>query len=153
EGAAHVRLVWQDGKTRYALRLPYDNGQPELVASDSRGPAGLAARDEAAVALDHSQRKARLAAGKAERRLPRSPQLDVVGLGMTRAKVQAVVPRGQMVRPVPLADGVRLMFFTPNNPNATHAAREMFLRFGADGTVAEIRVRYQIGPRPADKDH
>jgi hypothetical protein len=153
DNPAHLHLVWQDDLTRYTLRLPYDNQAPELVISDSRGPDTFPARAKAAVAFDVAQRKARFEAGKPHQRLPRSLLLDSVSLGMPRPKAVALLPRGQTVRTSQLADGVNLIFLSQPGTNATHAARQMFVRFGPGDTVAEVRVRYQIGPRQADKEH
>src|SRR5204863_9258042 len=91
-----------------------------------------------------------LESGNPRTRLARClPGLDGVKLGMSRDEVQEALPRNsQTVRQQPLADGVNLLFLTEAPAQATFHARQLFVRF-RDGRVAEVRARYQEGPRPA----
>src|SRR5262249_1094267 len=89
-------FVWEDARTRYTLRLPYDTVQPvELEASDRQGQDRLAEREATAVALDRRERKQRLDAGKPFVRLTRA--LERIRLGMKRTEVRQSLPRGQAV--------------------------------------------------------
>lgn len=150
----HFNLIWQDGNTRLTLQLPNEDERgTDLVFSDTRTGDQLKSRTDIAIANDQAQRKARLAAGKARQRLPRSLHLDGVKLGMPKAQVLTALPRGRLVRQTPMADGVSMLFLTQPEPNATHSARQMFVRFGPDDKLAEIRVRYNAGPQKPDKEH
>jgi hypothetical protein len=142
-------LTWEDKQTRVRLRLPYGAEGPELRVEDARGPEGLKDREETTARRDRAERRARLESGRPQTRLTRwLLGLDGVKLGMRREEVQATLPRNsQAVRQQPLTDGVNLLFLTEAPPEATFHARQMFIRY-RDGRVAEIRARYQEGPRP-----
>jgi hypothetical protein len=140
-------LAWEDARTRLELRLPNTEAKaPELVAKDRPGAADVAERAAAADRFDQARRKARLDAGQAWTWLPRFLHVDQVQLGQTRAKALNNLPQSQSIRRQEIPGGVSLLFFNDPSPQATHAARQMFVHFGADGRVAEIRVRYQEGP-------
>ncbi|HZY85912.1 MAG TPA: hypothetical protein VFE78_13840 [Gemmataceae bacterium] len=142
--------TWEDAKTRVKLRVPFDEKSPELVVADARGPAALAARAEEAARFDKEYRAARLKAGKPLTRLARSfPSIndmpfEAVALGTPRAEALAALPRSQSIRHTALADGVSLLF--AGESGSKLAARQMFVRFGPDDRVAEVRVRYQDSP-------
>jgi hypothetical protein len=150
----HLALIWEDAPTRFTLRLPYDVAvAPEFVAEDQRGAEDAAKREEAAVSFDRKRRQARLAAGKPNSRINRSLTVEVAGgvnlgvsLGMTKAQVQAV-PTGKHVRKFDIPGGVSFLCLNPAPGTVTHWARQIFVRFGADDRVAELRVRYQEGPK------
>ena len=144
-------LTWQDETTRLRLRLPFEDKSPELVAEDSRGPSALKTRLEAAAAFDRRERQQRLAAGKPHERLARFVQLpshgiDDLRLGMTREQVQAILPGARSLRVMALSDGFNVLFLNEPPVTATYWPRQLFVRFGSDNRVAEIRVRYQEGP-------
>ena len=144
-------LTWQDETTRLRLRLPFEDKSPELVAEDSRGPSALKTRLEAAAAFDRRERQQRLAAGKPHERLARFVQLpshgiDDLRLGMTREQVQAILPGARSLRVMALSDGFNVLFLNEPPATATYWPRQLFVRFGSDNRVAEIRVRYQEGP-------
>lgn len=147
-------ILWQEGNTRFTLRLSNDDQHgSHLVIADSRGPEGLKDRLATVAANDRVARTARLAAGTPLKRLPRALHLENIHLGMPKAQALAALPRGQLVRQLPMADGVSLMLLNQPDPQATECPRQMFVRFGPDDKVAEIRVRYQKGPRAPDKEH
>ncbi len=149
-------LTWEQGSTRTRLRLPYDQRSPELVVEDTRGPAAGAERALAAQQRDREERQARLAAGKPQVRLPRTLevnapvtnglQVEGLQLGMTREEALATLPGSASVRRQALSDGVNLLFTAEPPLSAPYWARQMFVRFGPDNRVAEVRVRYQEGP-------
>lgn len=144
-------LTWQDETTRLQLHLPFEDKEPELVAQDSRGPDALKTRVEAAAAFDRKERQERLAAGKPHERLARFVQLpshgiDNLRLGMTREQVQATLPGARSLRVLALSDGLNVLFLNEPPATATYWPRQLFVRFGTDNKVAEIRVRYQEGP-------
>ncbi|HTU21715.1 MAG TPA: hypothetical protein VMG10_27000 [Gemmataceae bacterium] len=150
-GGGLFTLTWQDTATRLQLRLPFEDKAPELVAEDSRGPSALKTRIEAAAAFDHQERQQRFAAGKPHERLARflalpSHGIDAVRLGMTREEVQAALPGARSLRVMPLSDGLNILVLNEPPATATYWPRQLFVRFGTDNRVAEIRVRYQEGP-------
>jgi hypothetical protein len=153
----YLSLTWEDPRTRFTLRLPYsDQEAPEFVAEDRRGTLAAAERAEAAAAFDKERRRARLAAARPHVRLARSIPLEAyplqaVSLGMGRAKALVALPRRQKVRQLEIPDGVSLLFLDEIPATATHWPRQAFVRFGPDGRVAEIRVRYEDGLRPESK--
>jgi hypothetical protein len=152
-------LTWEQAPTRVRLRVPFDHA-PELTVEDTRGPEGAAARVAAAQAMDREERQARLAAGKALKRLPRTLEVNAAAtsglqaeglqLGMTREEALERLPTSQGMRQQPLSDGVNLLFTSEPPAMATYWARQMFVRFGPEGKVAEVRIRYQEGPRKPD---
>jgi hypothetical protein len=155
-------LTWEQGPTRLRLRIPFDQQSPELAVEDTRGAADAAARVEAAHAVDRAERQARLAAGKAHKRLPRTLevnapatnglQVEGLQLGMTKEDVLATLPVSAGLRRQVQADGVNLLFTTEPPGVATYWARQMFVRLGPDNKVAEVRIRYQEGPgKPGPK--
>jgi hypothetical protein len=73
-------------------------------------------------------------------------QIDGLRLGMTKEEALATLPGSQTLRRQALADGVNLLFAAEPPITATYWARQMFVRWGHDNRVAEIRVRYQEGP-------
>ena len=124
-----LAFVWQDGRTRYALRLPNAAQAPcefdalSLEPGESGGtPKGV----------DDLRRK-RLAAGKPWKPLPRA-LLSSVRLGMTRADAEQALPRAEKV-----AFGLR-QTFTPRQFSApSFVPRQLIVRFAAD-RVAEVRL-------------
>ena len=149
-----LTFTWKDGTTRYSLRLPNeDQLGTELLASDSRGAGGREGPRRGGRGPGPGPAQGRLAAGKPLKRLPRTLHQEGLTLGMTKTSALATLPRGQMARQTQLADGVSVLFLSPPAPTATYSARQLFARFGPDNKLAEIRVRYQIGPKPPSKDH
>jgi hypothetical protein len=150
DNGGYLVWTWEDARTRVRLRVPFDEKSPELVVADVRGPEALAARAEAAAHFDQERRAARLTSGHAQTRLARSIPVindlpfDAVALGAPRADVMAVLPRSQSIRQTPLADGVSVLF--AGEPGSRLVARQVFVRFGPDDKVAEVRVRYQDSP-------
>jgi hypothetical protein len=147
----HFLLTWEDATTRLKLRLPFDEQGPELLAEDSRGQDALKTRLEAAAQLDRRERQERLAAGKPRTSLARFLQLsshgiDDLRLGLTREQILAVLPAARSIRVQPISDGLNVLFLNEPPISATYWPRQLFIRFGADNRVAEVRVRYQEGP-------
>lgn len=145
-------LSWQNETTRLKLLLPFEDKAPELLVEDSRGPAALPARVAAAAEWDLRERQQRLAAGQLHQRLPRFVQLPALGiddlrLGMTRKQLLAILPAVRSLRAQPLPDGLNVLVLNEPPASATFWPRQLFVRFGADQRVAEIRVRYQEGPK------
>ncbi len=153
ESGGRFMLTWHNETTRLKLNLPFADKAPELLVEDTRGPAALKARAEAAAEFDRRERQNRLAAGKPHKRLRRFVQLPAHGiddlrLGMTRKEVLASLPGAQSLRVRPLADGINVLVLNEPPATATYWPRQLFIRFGTDNRVAEIRVRYQEGPQP-----
>jgi hypothetical protein len=152
-GSGRFVLTWQNETTRLKLDLPFEDKAPELLVEDARGPAALKARAEAAIEFDRRERQERIAAGKQHQRLRRYVQLPAQGiddlrLGMTRKQVLAILPAAQSLRVQPLADGLNVLILNEPPATATYWPRQVFVRFGAEQRVTEIRVRYQEGPKP-----
>jgi hypothetical protein len=150
-GGGQFVLTWQNETTQLKLILPFEDKAPELLVEDSRGPAALKTRAEAAVAFDRRERQERSAAGKPCQRLLRFVQLpshgiDDLRLGMTRKEVLDVLPGATSLRVQPLTDGLNILVLNEPPASATYWPRQVFIRFNADKHVAEIRVRYQEGP-------
>src|SRR5579883_52314 len=145
-------LTWQNETTRLKLHFPFEDKAPELVVEDGRGPDALKARVEAAAAFDRRERQERLAAGKPNQRLARFIQLPSLGiddlrLGMTRDQALAILPGARSLRVLALSDGLNVLVLNEPPATATYWPRQLFVRFGADNRVAQIRVRYQEGPQ------
>jgi hypothetical protein len=144
-------LTWQNETTRLKLQLPFEDKTPELLVQDSRGTDALKARIDAATEFDRRERQQRLAAGKPRERLARFVQLPALGidnlrLGMLREQVLAILPGTQSIRVQALSDGLKVLVLNEPPTTATYWPRQLFVRFGTDNRVAEIRVRYQEGP-------
>src|SRR5262249_10570774 len=138
-------LVWEDGRTRNTLRLPYANGQSlELIAEDVTGtdPARRAAD---AAAFDRQERQARLAAGAPLTRLP--PYLDYEGvrLGSSRAHVLQALPRGESVVKRDVPGGMMVSLNGEAPKGAPYTPRQAFIRFDGEGKVVGLRTRYGEG--------
>jgi hypothetical protein len=151
-GGDALALVWEDARTRLTLRLPYDPTETEFLAEDVRG-GDPATRLREAEAFDQAQRKGRLDAGKPLARLPRWQHLPGVTLGLTRAQALDALPKKASVRRLDLGADVSLVFNDDPPKDAPFAARQVFLRFGPDDRLAEIRVRYQEIPAAIDDKH
>jgi hypothetical protein len=147
----YLSLTWEDAKTRLTLRLPYDDREsPEFIAEDRLGAAAVAQRAESASGMDKDQRRERIAAGRPQARLARFIPLEdyplqAVVLGMDKAKALAALPRRQKVRHHEIPDGVSLLFLNDAPPAVTYWPRQVFVRFGPNQRVAEIRVRFEDG--------
>jgi hypothetical protein len=146
-------LAWEDGRTRARLRLPFsEDDAPGLVIEDARGPAGLKGRAEAARRFDLKERRERLAAGTPWLRLRRAvtlvnePASPGLRLGATRHDVLAALPASSTVRQGTLPGGVTFLLLANPPEAAAYWGRQVFVRFGQDGRVAEVRVRYEDGP-------
>jgi hypothetical protein len=78
---------------------------------------------------------------------------DGVRLGMSKKDALAALPRSQTIRRQESPGVANLLFMGEPAAEANHWARQMVVRFGADDTVAEIRVRYLDGLRPATREN
>ena len=144
----HLALVWEDGRTHYTLRLPYEAAQPvHFEVSDRQSSENSAQREATVLALDHAERKARVQAGKAIARLPR--QLEQFELGMSRAQVTDVLPTGQAILKRAVPGMIIVTFAGEPARDEKYVIRQLFVRFANDDRAAEIRVRYADGPGAA----
>jgi len=144
----HLAFSWENETTRYTLRLPFTEvGRPELVAADRRGADAIVRRQQDVAAFDQVQREARFKAGSPQRRLDRWLfERDVV-LGMPKSEALLRLPKSpKKYRQTDTADGVTLYFLEPPDPKAGYSPRQLWVRFGPNDRVAEIRVRYVEGP-------
>lgn len=146
-------FTWQDPRTRYVLRLPHVSGQAfEFEAADARTGESLPARTIAAEELDAAERKARLEGNQPLIRLPRRVEVgwssppSYVQLEMTREQVLAALPRGQSILKQNGPDFLNVLFTGDPPRTAARATRQVFIRFGPNQKVAEIRARYFAGP-------
>lgn len=141
----HLALIWEDARTRYTLRSPYDTIQPvELEVSDRQGPGQLAERERAALALDRQDREQRLKTGKPFIRLAR--HLEQIELGQSRSQVLKLLPSGQAVLKRDMPDGLVITYRGEPARTDSHVLRQMFIRFNNTGHVVELRTRYTDGP-------
>ncbi len=145
-----LALVWEDGRTRLTLRLPYEADPIVFRAENRPGAEPADARVHAAEAFDLAEREARLKAGRPLAWLPRSLELPAIHLGLTKEQVQHL-PRKDSIEQHNLGDDLTLLFHDDPPAGAAYGARQMFLRFGGDGRLAEIRVRYQEGMGKPDE--
>jgi hypothetical protein len=146
-------LSWQDASTRYTLRLPHVSGRAfEFEVADARDGDSLASRATAAVERDAAERRARLENRQPHIRIPRRLEIGwsntpvAVSLGMTREQVTGILPRGKTVAVESGPDAVGVLFTGDPPQTATRAMRQVFIRFGPDQRVAEIRARTVAGP-------
>ena len=141
----HLAFVWDDDTTRYTFRLPYlDVNSPELVVADRRGADSIAQRKEAIATFDETDRKARLKAGNPQRRLDRWLFERDITLGMTKAAALEKLPKSQRIRQSEVTGGLSLFYLAQPSSPGPYAAepKQLWVRFGPNECVAEIRVRY-----------
>src|SRR5262249_54287277 len=142
DDGGHLAFVWDDGRTRLALRQPYANGQAlEFEAEDVTGTAA-ARRAADAKTFARQERTARRAAGKPLTRLPRHLDTEGVKLGLTREQIAQALPAGQSVVKQNVGDAVSVLFTGEAPKGIPYCARHTFIRFDADGKAVEIRTRY-----------
>jgi hypothetical protein len=148
-----LALIWEDARTRVTLRLPYESDPAMLRAENVPGAESAETRHRAAEAYDKAERKGRLDAGKPLRWVPRWLQLPDVQLGMTKKQVQDVLPHKNPGDVMNLGGDLSLFIRDAPAADATYYPWQMFLRFGSDGRLAEVRVRYADGPARPDDRH
>ncbi len=142
----HLAFIWDADTTRYSFNLPFiPSFSPELVASDRRGVDGIAQRKETAATFDQEQRITRIKEGREKKRLDRAldAKLTNVSLGMAKADALERLPKSQRYRQTVGADFVSIYFLEPPVPLELFSPRQMWVRFGPNDRVAEIRIRYQ----------
>jgi hypothetical protein len=146
EHGGHCAFVWDDGQTRYTLRLGYANVEAiELDIEDARGGKDLARRAAAAQTFDREERKTRIDSGAPLTRLPRFLDYEGVQLGRTRTEVQQALPQGPQVITENLADGLNVILTGEAPRGVPYTPRQLFVRFNADGRAVELRTRYGEG--------
>jgi hypothetical protein len=160
----HLLFVWENERTRLALRLPYDTAQgPELKAADRRGEAAVKERLAEVARFDKTERAQRWTHAWDEDdlqvRLPRvlpGAVVEHVRLGQPKAEVEKLfkaVPDSGLKPKAAMDDGC-LNLLLASNPAAgvTFWPRQIFVRFDTDDKVAEVRVRYEGTQTPPGKD-
>jgi hypothetical protein len=149
--AGQLRLRWQDERTRVDLQLPYDEKPPVLLFEDVQPSAKMQERLTLVRARDETERQQRLAQGKEQRRLPRSPgvvndfSLEKLSLGQGRADAEAALPRGKRYRVKEVQGGLSLLDLHAPTPGHRCWATQVLLRFDEQAKVSEIRIRYREG--------
>ena len=149
----YLAFVWEDARSRLTLRLPYESSGPTFRAENRPGAEAADARLRAAAAFDQEGRQARVKAGSPLQWLPRWQQFREIQLGMTKKQVQDGLPRKTSIDVQNIGGDLSLIFHDGPAAEATYFARQMFLRFGPDDRLAEIRLRCQEGPGRADDHH
>jgi hypothetical protein len=141
----HLALVWEGEGMAYTLRLPHDADQPpDFKAEDRRGASGASEREKAAATFDRDQRAVRIAAGTPLQRLPRAfEEAMALQLGASRAEAEAALPGSQSLRKSPIDGGWSVIFLKPSAGSSAAAPQQLFVRFGPDERVAELRLRYR----------
>lgn len=156
QSGAYLAFTWQDKATRIRLRLAFDERGPVLSARDVQTADQAKARVELTRKLDQKERQARVAEGKTEERLSRSPgsvnelSLGALKLGQSKAEAEKALPKGKLYRRKDLPDGVSIVILTPPDKLMTYWARQLLVRYH-DGAVSEIRLRYHKGPAVVKK--
>jgi hypothetical protein len=144
KNGGHLALIWEDSRSRYTLRFPFDTVQSlEMEVSDRQGPGQLAERERAAVALDRLERERRLKAGKPLTRLAR--HVEEIELGLSKSQVLQRLPPGQAVLKRDMPDGLVVTFNGATARTDSSILRQLFVRFDNAGRVAEVRARYVTG--------
>lgn len=141
EHGSYLGLTWADARTRVVLRLPYTQTEPVALAIEDMRPDAV--RDGGAQAFDRDERKARLAAGKPIVRLPRGVEPIAVQLGMGRDQALQALPSGRGVYTREIPSGLTTTLTGEPAKGSSSAPRQVFVRFGHDGKVGEVRVRFQ----------
>jgi hypothetical protein len=153
---AYLGFIWQDEHTQVEMRFPFDDKGPVLIVRDSRGAESLPARAAAANQRGEVERKARLAGGKPDERLPRSLgavndySMEALHLGQSKVEAETLLPDGKSTRRKEFPGGVSLVILSNPLNGSTYWARQILLRYD-DDRVTEIRVRYHEGLAPARK--
>lgn len=145
KNGGHLALTWDDARTRYTLRLPYETTGPvELEITEQQGREHLAERESAARAQDRKEREQRLKAGKPLVRIARN--LEQIELGMPRSQVLQLLPRGRAALKQDIPGGFTVTFTGDPAPTDSYLVRQMFIRFDDAERVVELRARYVDGP-------
>lgn len=159
ELGGHLALVWEDAQTRYTVKLPYAGGLPtELEVQDKQEAKDLAERAARAAALDRDERRARLAEGKPQVRLPRLLEAAwglrnvQVQLGMTRDQVVQGLPGGQSVVQRDIPDGLRVAYTGEPGREQKQFVGEIVIRFDARQRAVEVRTLHHAGPAAKDSN-
>jgi len=153
----HLALVWQDGRTRLALRLPYAGvEEPQFVAADRRtGEPAVKERLRAAAAFDRDARNRRWGhwwqpgVGRLTRVARSAPGVGI-HLGDSKEQALAGLPKDRGNRVLqwqPDEDTCGVLLNEAPGADDAFAPRQVMVRF-RDGRVAELRVRYQEVPPP-----
>ena len=149
----YLAFIWENARTRLTLRLPYESNGPTFRAENRPGAESADARLRAAAAFDQEGRLARVKAGAPLQWLPRWQQLPEIQLGMTKKQVRDALPLKASIDVQNIGGDLSLVFHDAPTAETTYFARQMFLRFGADDRLAEIRLRCQEGPGRPDERH
>jgi hypothetical protein len=145
---AFLAFTWKDDRTQAQLVLPFDDKEAILTIRDRRSKDSLVQREADARKREESERKARLAAGKPDVRLPRSPgtvndfSLEGLKLGQSKSEAEAVLPTGKSCRRKDFADGVSVVVLSEPLRGSAYWARQIVLRYAED-KLSEVRLRYQ----------
>jgi hypothetical protein len=140
-----LALIWEDARTRYSLRLPYGRESLTEFEVADRTPAQERARRAAAVAATEiALRQKRFQEEKLILRVERV--WEKIRLGMTAAEVGEALPEGKGIVRRELPDGLGVIYNLVPDENPGYIPRELFVRFGSNKRVAEIRVRYTDAP-------
>jgi hypothetical protein len=110
-------------------------------AGDVQGTDRQSQREAAVLAFDQKERAERIRAGKPQTRIGRS--LEQFELGMTRARVEQLLPTGKRMLRRNIPDGLTVTLVGDSTDSgAAFASRQFFVRFDQANRVVEIRFRY-----------
>ncbi|HVS37702.1 MAG TPA: hypothetical protein VMS17_19225 [Gemmataceae bacterium] len=149
----YLALAWEDARTQLTLRLPYETNPIVFRAENRPGAESADARLAKAAAADVDARQKRLGTPKQRTCLPRTLEIPEIHLGMTKKQVIESLPQKDSVELRNLNNDRTLIFKADPLAAATYGVRQMYLRFGADDRLAEIRARYDEGPAKPDDQH
>ncbi len=148
---AHFQIAWENAVTQTLLRVPYDLRQMvEVVHRDRRDPAQAADRRSAVSALEETERRQRLEAGKPMHRLMR--KLEQLPLGTDRATILKYLPQGQAVFKRDLPDGILVANHTAPGKGQTYQVRQILVRFDGKDRLSWVRARYEGVANKTKKD-
>jgi hypothetical protein len=139
----YLAVIWSDGRTRYRVHLPYEAGHAVVFEANDIQDKEHAERQAAAVALDRTERQARLAAGNPLLLLPR--KLESFELGMSHAQVAQLLPRLQSVLRRDIPGGFTVTFAGEPASGDPYLARQLFVRFNEADQAVDVRIRYADG--------
>lgn len=152
ESGGHLQMVWRDSHTTEELGVPFESSHSiRLTVADNGDPTSLGQRAKAVWIQENADRKDRIAKHKPLQVLPR--KLENLSLGATEEQVLSSLPTGQAALKRNLPNGGLMVTFPlDGSAGDAQALRQAFLRYGPDGGLVEMRLRYDDASTQAQKN-